>query len=238
MLNSLDEIAFAVLIYKYDIPLNLLNKELYNSTPISKNSRKASIVHGAAPYKFWKDPAVNFIFSEWSEANNKWDKLCKENEVENYSFNLDDKFFLSEKNIIDMYFNIMKYKEIFDINNDLIIYMNEKWDFIKIYIKNYPYDFHFEISRNGNLIRVMIHDENKYRINSVILKNYFYTMMNKINNIKSRNISGRIEVFLICEKNKIKETILYMYKCIKDDIYRYFFLEETLKKMPDGHPYQ
>lgn len=229
-LNSLDEIAFAMLIYKFNIPLNVLDKELYNSTPISNNARKASIVHGASPYKFWEDPSVNFIFPEWNDANNKWNQLCKDNGINNYSFNLDEKFFLSEKNIIDMYFNIVIYKEIYNINNDFIIYMNEKWNFIKIYINGYPEDFHFEISRVGKLIRVMIHDENSYRINSMILKKSFYTIMNKIENIKTRNINGRIEVFLICEKNKIKDTLSYMYRCIKDDINKYFELEKILKE--------
>lgn len=230
-LNSLDEIAFAMLIYKFNIPLNILDKELYNSTPISHNCRKACIVHGASPYKFWEDPAVNFIFPIWNDANNEWNKLCIKNNIDSYKFNLEDGFFLSEKNIIDMYFNVTLYKNIYNMSGDFIIYFNEKWNFIKIYIRDYPEDFHFEISRVGNMVRIMIHDENNYRFNSIILKEAFYNIMKKIENVKIRNIEGRFEVYLISEKNKIKNTILYMYKCIKDDIYKYFYLEKNLKNL-------
>lgn len=230
-LNSLDEIAYAMVVHKFNIPLNLLDKEKYNSTPVSKNSRKASIVHGASPYKFWVDPAVNFCFPIWNDANDKWNKLCLDNGVLDYSFDLGDSFFLSEKNIIDMYFNIGLYKEIFNASSDFKIYMTEKWDFIKIYLKEYPEDFHIEIARLGRMVRVMVHEESTYRRQSPIFKKYFYQITGKIPGAKTREVNGRLEVYLICRKDNLKNTLLSVYESIKESLPKYFELESILRKL-------
>lgn len=229
-LPSIDEFVWGILAYEFNIPVRILDKNIYNTLPCWDGSRFSKIIHGMSIYKFWKSEASNFLFPQWRLNNDKWNSICEKNDIKEY-MNVIFSPTWSENTLFCFEFNYHIYNNLFEIHNDLVPKISINCNFIKIYIKDAPHDFHFEVKKERVMHKIMIHDESNYRFHSKIMKQAFYNMTSKIQNIKISNIDNRIEVFLMSEENKIKDTILYMYSCIKNDIHKYIQLEKTLKEL-------
>ena len=74
-LPSVDEFIWGLLAYEYNIPVKLLDKQLYNTYPCWEGSRTSKIVHGMSIYKFWNSEASDFLFPQWRINNNKWNNI-------------------------------------------------------------------------------------------------------------------------------------------------------------------
>lgn len=224
-LPSIDEFVWGILAYHFNIPVKLLNKNIYNTLPSWEGSRLSKIVHGMSIYKFWHSEASDFLFPQWRENNNKWNEICKKNGIKEYTkTNLDSKF--SENTLFCFEFNYYIYDRLFSIHEDLIPKLTINCNFIKIYIRNMPHDFHFEVKKERTTYKIMIHDENKKRINNTLFESLFFNIFNNIKDTKTAKYDNRLEAYLYADFEDLKTKIIDTYENIKNKIYIYINCEK------------
>lgn len=214
---SVDEIALGYMVYKYNLPLRLLNDFKVNVSPISKNSLDSVIVHGASPYKFWTHSVASFLFPLWRRYNKIWNNFCNDNDLEMFMFQdcIDDE--INPEILSNMYFAITVHKHIWNCHHDLRICVGFS-NIIKIFIKDIPFSIHFEIIQSGNNYKLMLHDETSQR-NDISLSK-FSAMLAKINLI-ARAYPNRFEGAKVINLNLLNKELNHIYNALKGDLYQY-----------------
>ena len=223
-----DELAFAVFAYKFNIPVYLLDVKKYNVFPCRSGSRNAVIVHGAAEYKFWKNPVSNLLFYEWSLFNDEWSQICKKNnksnfilEVDSYVKNYEEKIYNKDK-IFSILINIIS------INDNFIISFSEDKNFIKIELKNIK-DLYIKIIKEAYNDKIIVCDDNKNHIKSKLYFNVFKNMFSLINQMKIfTSKDGCYRATLICSSDEIKDNLIKIYDNINKNIDIYVYLDKYI----------
>ena len=223
-----DELAFAIFTYKFNITVYLLDVKKYNVFPCRNGSRNAIIVHGAAEYKFWINPLSNLIFYEWSLFNDKWTKICKDNNNEEFIYEIDENIKNYEENIYNKEKVISILSNIVPISSKFIISFLENKNFVKVEFDNIN-DIYIKIIKEAYNNKIIICDDNKKHAHSKLYFNAFESMFNSINKIKIfKSDTGLYRGTIICSDDEIKDNIINIYNKLNDNICIYTFLDKYI----------
>ena len=89
-----------------------------------------------------------------------------------------------------------------------------------------PHDFHFEVKKDRILYKIMIHDENKNRVNNILFEKLFFKIFKKFKNLKISKFDNKLEACIYVDFENIKFKIIEIYKEIKYKINVYIKCEE------------
>lgn len=89
-----------------------------------------------------------------------------------------------------------------------------------------PHDFHFEVKKERTTYKIMIHDENKKRINNALFESLFFNIFNNIKDTKTAKYDNRLEAYLYADFEDLKTKIIDTYENIKNKIDIYINCEK------------
>ena len=89
-----------------------------------------------------------------------------------------------------------------------------------------PHDFHFEVKKDRTMYKIMLHDENKNRINNVVFERLFFNMFKDVKDVKIVKYDNRFEACIYVKFEDIKVKIIDIYEYIKNKIKIYMECEK------------
>ncbi|HEB9286085.1 TPA: hypothetical protein RZK15_001517 [Campylobacter coli] len=144
-----DEIPFGVLIYKYKLKVNVINK--VNTLP--NNSKDSILIHAGTDMKFWSSFISYISFQEWHVNNKVWSN--NHNEMININFRQHN---LPIKDQSDLYQFLFSYNLFYSMYPMLNVLINHKLKEYKLYI-----DFLISNSRRSfNIFSSFLGSKNFY----------------------------------------------------------------------------
>lgn len=194
--ENVDEFVWGYLVYKYKLTFKDLPPK-FNCFPCQNGSRSATIVHGAASYKFWTHQLVNVLFPEW-RANSE--SLYKEGTFRNISQLPEDA--LTEDKLFNSIFALEMFQEFANDERFQIVWNNHA-GFVTLIPKGANLEsFRIYLISRMYCLEVRVEDINEYRKHNPYFGKMFYSHLHGFRLISDKGTALACSKFI--QKNELK----------------------------------
>jgi len=194
--ENVDEFVWGYLVYKYKLTFKDLPPK-FNCFPCQNGSRSATIVHGAASYKFWTHQLVNVLFPEW-RANSE--SLYKEGAFRNISQLPEDA--LTEDKLFNSIFALEMFQEFANDERFQIVWNNHA-GFVTLIPKGANLEsFRIYLISRMYCLEVRVEDINEYRKHNPYFGKMFYSHLHGFRLISDKGTALACSKFI--QKNELK----------------------------------
>lgn len=193
--ENVDEFVWGYLVYKYKLTFRDLPSK-FNCFPCQSGSRSATIVHGAASYKFWTHQLVNVLFPEW-RAN--LEDLYKKGVLRNISQLPENA--LTEDRLFNSIFALEMFQEFANDERFQIVWKSHA-GFVTLIPKCANLEsFRIYLISRMYCLEVRVEDVNEYRKHNPYFRKMFYSHLRGFRVISDKGTTLACSKFI--QKNEL-----------------------------------